>query len=137
MLTITKEQMEIAEQKVRVHFHRRIRKDVREQMPKETAPYPDSKLLAYIGRQDKIAGAHGIKTERGIFNWVVLALSYGEDFYQKPKIKDYFKQLGQPEAETRLSILIDYLIVKKKNPAVKMETIFADHDYHGMGGQNG
>jgi hypothetical protein len=126
--------MDLADQKARVHFHRRIRKDVREQMPKETYPYPDSKLLAYIGRQDKIADAHGITTERGIFNWVVLELSYGEDFYQKKGINDYFKLLGQPDAETRLSVLIDYLIVKKDNPAVKMDTIFADHGYYREGG---
>ncbi len=134
MLVITEEQMVRADAKARVHFHRRVRGHVREKMPEETRTMPNTQLLAYIGRQDKIAGAHGIKTERGIFNWVVLALSYEEDFYQKPDIKHYFKQPGQPSAEPRLSILIDYLIVKKKNPAITIDTIFADHGYSKEGG---
>jgi hypothetical protein len=134
MLTITKEQMIRADAKTRVHFHRRVREDLCEKMPEKIAAYPDSTLLAYIGEQDKIAGEHGIHSEKGIVNWVVLSLSDEPNFYQKAEAKDYFAAPGPPNAETRLSVLVDYILVRKHNPDVTMDTIVAEQGYSRMGG---
>ncbi len=130
MLTISKEQMAKAEEKYRIRFYKRIRAYVREKMPKETSSYPDSKLLAYIAEQDKIAEKHGIRTDQGVTKWVCLSLGYGKDFYRQADIKDYFSTPGKPGAEIRLSILMDHLNAKQKNPNAKIESIFAEHGYH-------
>ncbi len=129
MLYISKEQMARADAKARIRFHKKVRGYVREKLPKTTAHYPDSKLLAYIGKQDKVAVAHGIKSEKGIINWVCLALSYGENFYQKKQTQDFFNMPGTPDVETRLSILTDYLSAKQNNPEVSMASIIAVHGY--------
>jgi len=129
MLYISKEQMAKADEKARVHFHRRLRDYVRKKLPEQTDSTPDSKLLAYIAEQDKIAGEHEIKTEQGVAKWVCLSLGFGDDFFQEPPIKDYFNSPGLPDAETKLAVLVDCLYARKQNPDVKLETVFAEHGF--------
>ncbi len=121
MLTISDEQLAHAEVKYRIRFYKRIRAYVREKMPEETYSYSDSKFLIYIAEQDKIAAAHGIKTEQGLVRWVSLSLWVRQDFYQQPDFKDYFKSSGEAVAETRLVIYMDYIRVLKNNPETKIE----------------
>ncbi len=56
----------------------------------------------------------------------MLSLSDEPNFYQKAEVKDYFAAPGPPDAETRLSVLVDYLLVRKRNPDVKIDTIVAE-----------
>ncbi len=129
MLQISEAQMAKADEKARVHFHRRVRDYVRETMPGETNAYPDSKLLSLIAEQDKISGEHEIKTEQGVARWVCLRLWAGEDFYQQPEFKDYFEYPGEPPAEMRLEIYVDHICVLEKDPQAKMETTIKKQGY--------
>ena len=134
MLTFTEEQMVWADQRARVHFHRRVRDYVREKIPETVNTIPNTQLLAYIGKQDKIAAEYEITTELGVTRWVCLSLGLGQDFYQEPEIKDYFNSPGLPDAETRLAVLVDSLHAQKQNPDIKIESVLAEHGYPVMGG---
>jgi hypothetical protein len=134
MLEISQEQMEKADVKARVHFYRRLRDYVREKLPDETSQTPDSKLLAYIAEQDRIAGEHEIKTELGVTKWVCLSLDLGKDFYQKESVKNYFNAENPPDAETKLHIFVEYLTAKQNDSALKIETVIKNHGYHLVGG---
>lgn len=135
MLELSEEQMLRADEKYRIRFHKRIRTYVREKIPDKTRTIPDSQLLAYIVRQDKIAEKHEITTERGVAKWVCYSLGYGEDFYQEPEIKTYFNEPEPPNAEDKLSILIDYMKALKTDPNVKIESIYANYGYPIIGGK--
>ncbi len=134
MLTFTEEQMVWADERASVHFYRRVRNYVREKLPKETRTIPNTKLLAYIGEQDRIAGEHGIKTELGVTKWVCLSLSYGGDFYQKEPAKKYFNAQNAPDAESKLHVLVEFLTARQNSPGLKMETVISKHGYHKIGG---
>jgi len=129
MLEISQEQMEKADVKARVHFHRRLRDYVREKLPDETSQMPDSKLLTYIAEQDQIAGEHEVKTEQGVAKWVCLSFGLGAGFYQQPEFKNYFDSPEPPIAETKIVLLVDYLHARQQNPNTKIETIFAEHGF--------
>jgi hypothetical protein len=132
MITISKDQMAQAEEKYRVRFHKRVRAYVRKKMPDTTRQIPDSKLLVYIARQDKVAEKQGVTTELGVTKWVCLSLGHGENFYQEPSIKKYLQTGDSPPVITKLDILVDYMQAQKKDPKVKIDTIFAKHGYHVM-----
>ncbi len=134
MLYITKEQMIRADGKARVHFHRRVRDHVREKMSKETSTMPNTKLLVYIGEQDKIAAEHGITTELGVTKWVCLSLDLGQDFYQQATVKDYFNEDNPPDAETKLHIFVEFLTAKQNDPGLTIDTVIKQHGYHVIGG---
>ncbi len=133
MLEISPEQMAVADDIARKNFHQRVRDYVREKLPDETDNTPDSKLLAYIGEQDKVAGEHGIKTELGVTKWVCLSLDLGKNFYQKEPAKNFFNTQVSIDGETKLTILGDYVCTKNKEPSVRIETIFAKYGYHVIG----
>ncbi len=137
MLEISQEQMEKADVKARVHFHRRLRNYVREKLPEKTESISDSNLLTYIAEQDQIAGEHEIRTERGAAKWVCLSFDLGENFYQKEPVKGYFNSQDPqnlPSAETKLQILVEYLIAKQDDPSLKIETVIKNHGYFVVGG---
>ncbi len=129
MLYITKEQMIRADEKARVHFHRRVRDYVREKMPEETRTTPNTKLLTYLGEQDKIAAEHGITSELGVSKWACLSLWAGEEFYQQPEFNDYFEQPGEPSAEMRLDFYVDYICALEKDPKARIEDVVKKHGY--------
>lgn len=129
MLHISKEQIAKADEKVRVHFHRRLRDYVREKLPEQTDSTPDSKLLAYITEQDKIAGERGITTEQGVAKWVFLSFGLDKDFYQQPEFKNYFDSPEPPDAESKLALFVDYLHARRQDPDIKIETVFAEHGF--------
>lgn len=126
--------MEKADVKARVHFHRRVRDYVREKLPEQTESIPDSKLLSYIAEQDEIAGEHEIRTERSVAKRVILSFDLGGDFYQKESVKGYFNSQNPPSAETKLQILVEYLIAKQDDPSLKIETVIKNHGYFMVGG---
>ncbi len=134
MLVFTEEQMIWADQRARVHFHRRVRDHVREKMPEAVNTIPNTQLLTYIGKQDKIAAEHGIQTERGVTKWVYLSLELGPDFYQQEAIKDYFNPDTPPDAETKLNIFVEFLNDKQNDPGLTIETVIKKHGYHVIGG---
>ncbi len=133
MLTFTEEQMVWADERARVHFHRRVRDYVREKLPEETRTIPNTKLLAYIGEQDKIAAEHGITTELGVSKWVCLSLDLGTDFYQKESTKKYFNAQTSIDPETKVTLFGDYLHAQQKDPKVTIKTYFTKQGYHVMG----
>jgi len=129
MLKITKAHIAKADALARKNFYQRLRDHVREKQPEATASWPDSKLMAYIAEQDKIAGEHGVTTERGIALWVLHGLEVGKDFYQQPEFKDYIGYPGEPDANTRFEIYTDYFAAVKKHPGAKPEAILNSHGY--------
>ena len=129
MLEINQEQMAIADDIARDNFHQRVRDYVRENLPRETKGYSDTELIGLISRQDKIAGEHDIKTERGIVQWVCLSLGLGEDFSQQDEIKNIFDPPGEPPAETRLTLYIEHINALEKNPNARVEDILIKHGY--------
>ncbi len=129
MLEISPEQMVVADDIARDNFHQRVRDYVREKLPEETSQTPDSKLLAYIAEQELVARKHKIETELGIARWVCLGLWTGEDFYQQPEFKDYFEQPGEPPAEIRLELYVDYICALENNPDAKVENTIRKHGY--------
>lgn len=89
MLRIRPEQALALEEGWRASFHARLARLYRESLPDVTAPLDEPSLLSRIAEADAAALRFGIRTERGIGQFVGVSLVLGPHFHEHPRFRDY------------------------------------------------
>ncbi|HEU5115744.1 MAG TPA: hypothetical protein VFT74_03635, partial [Isosphaeraceae bacterium] len=101
MLTIRATQIETLRQAVREPMHRRILAFIKQNLPEKVEGLGDEIVLRRIADADRKATGYGIRTERGITQFVALTFLIDPKFDEIPRIKDF---LGLPEPDPDLKI---------------------------------
>jgi hypothetical protein len=106
MFKMRPEQFEELDRGWRVNFHRYLADLYREHLPQITAHFDEASLLERIAAADGKARTYGIRTQRGIAQYVGLALVNGPDFDEHPRIQYYFRMPGATPDE-KMQLLTD------------------------------
>jgi hypothetical protein len=106
MFKLRDDQVDTLDATWRDDFHRRLAALYRQSIPQATAPLDEPTLLRRIAQADEKARGHGIRTERGIAQFVGLSLLNGPDFDEHPRIRSYLAMPGATPDE-KMQLLVD------------------------------
>jgi len=108
MITIGEEQAAVLDRAWRTDFHRRLEALYRQELTELTNSLDEPALLARVAEADTRAMSHGVRTERGISQFVGLSLVLGADFDQHPRVREYLVQDGRNQ-DHKMDLLVDCL----------------------------
>jgi hypothetical protein len=111
MFKVRQDQMDEFDSAARKYFHARLAEFLRTELPEETAPMDDPKLLEYIAESERRAARYGVETERGIAQWTCLTFAAGMDFDTLPEVHAF---LEDPDwisvtPDERVELLVDMM----------------------------
>lgn len=73
---------------------------LREELPEQTSQYDHEGLMKLIAESEERAGGHGVVTELGITQFVLLTILAGPTFDEDPYIRAYLNEPGgDPDAK--------------------------------------
>lgn len=108
MLKVSGEQMVALDEAWREQFNRQLATLFRESIPEATGALSSEELLARVGAAHQKAMKYGIQTQRGVSQFVGLALTAGPDFDETPAVRTCLeKPLVSPDYT--LNLLVDQL----------------------------
>jgi hypothetical protein len=113
MFVIRSAQQDALRDAARAPFHRRILAFLRKTLPDRTKDMTDEELLRRISAADRRATNLGLRTERGITQFVSLTLMIRPDFDEIPRIQTYFAQ-PKPDQDTKIGWYVKVLTEYKR-----------------------
>lgn len=106
--------MDELDRSAQTDFHIRLSVFLREELSEETAQYDHDGLMALIAESEARAATHGVVTELGVTEFVILTILAGTDFDEDPYVRAY---LREPDADpdARLDELVDIFLNTQDN----------------------
>ncbi|HEX5752138.1 MAG TPA: hypothetical protein VFZ09_38335 [Archangium sp.] len=108
MFVIDRNQMQILDALAERDFHRALMAFVRRELPDHTAHMEDAELRTFIRESQAHAERHGIESDRGVAQYVCLALETTPAFADDPNISKFLHLPGM-SPEVLLEELVDLL----------------------------
>lgn len=118
MLTIRRQQMAVLEAAMLVRFRARLLRDLRTDLPTETAKLPDKRLVEIINEGLLRSRRYGVTTERDVSLYVFLMVRHSPRFEETPEMAWAKKILLKPNlnGEGKMN-LIYQLLAAREQPA--------------------
>ncbi|MFO0961199.1 MAG: hypothetical protein U0800_27780 [Isosphaeraceae bacterium] len=113
MFVIRSDQQLALEAAARAPFHARVLAFLRSTLDDRTRHRTDSELLGLIEAGDRQATALGLRTERGIAQFVALTLMLGPQFPEIPEVRLYLDR-PYPDPDTKIDWFVRILASHKK-----------------------
>jgi len=107
MKSINQLQMDKMEQLARQRYYRKLSEFLRLELPDEVESMTDDELCIFIINQEARASRLDILSQASVAQYICLALVYGEDFVEKPDVRNLFAETSEFSSEDKLDFLFD------------------------------
>jgi hypothetical protein len=107
-MVVRDQQMREFDSDVRRRYHLRLLQEFRANLPEVVKKYDDASLLRLIETSHRDASIYDIHTDKGLRQFITIAVIAGIDFHLEPRVHSYLELDGM-SGDQRINLLSNYL----------------------------